>query len=478
MKNPWTNYRSLPAQTKSSLWYSASSFLQKCVAFMTIPVFSRILSSYEYGKYAVFNSWYEIMLILGTWRIYANSYYVGLGKFENDKDRYTSSLVGFGGVCTLFFFILVCLFQRQFEKWTELPFTYTILLFSEILWMPALNLWMQYNRYHFYYKAPNIVALGSALLMPLIGIPLIRHLSDHALGAILAKSLPQILAGILCAFLVLRKNRTLYDKSYWKYTVCFNAPLLFYYIARTFLTQIDRIMIQKLGTMQQVGIYSIANSAAHSLEFISAAINISLIPHMFQKLRKNEGQDISQLTGILILCVGTFNLLLILIAPELISFLAPEDYQSAKWLVPPLSCSIVLAFIYQLYCNMEFYHEKKYVLMLSSIGMCIANGFLDYIFISLFGFIAAGYTTLFCNLLFLIVHMACVNKILGTDDSGTLPDNRIILLSCAGIIVLSALVMLLYNIPFLRYFLVLLSGILLFKTGRRFFLRQRTTQNH
>lgn len=199
-------YHKIPAPAKASLWFTVTQIFQKGVGFIVVPLYTRILTSYDYGRYTIFTSWYEVMLIFGTLRLYSNSFSVGLTKYGEDKDRFTSALLGFGWVCTLFFYFFAVLFHKLFEKWLEMPFYLISLLFLEIFWQPAFGLWSQRQRYAFKYKALNVVTAVSTVTTPLLGLLLIMLLHDQGLGAILGKCLPQIFAGVFCAFLILKKK--------------------------------------------------------------------------------------------------------------------------------------------------------------------------------------------------------------------------------------------------------------------------------
>lgn len=458
-------YQRLSVQTKSSFWYVITQIFQKGIGIIVIPLYTRILSSDDYGRYTIFYSWYDVMLVFGTLRIYYNSFNVGLNKFEKDRNKYTSSMLGFGGICTFSFFVVACIFHCQFERWLGMSFPFILLLFLEMFWDPAINLWMQREKFEFRYKTLNLMAMISTVATPLIGFLLINLLPDQALGAILGKSLPQVFAGGLCAYWILKKSKVLYDKTYWIYAMQFNIPLIFYYLAQVFLNQMDRIMIQKMGTVSQVAIYSVANAAANSLNIIASAINVSFIPYMFQKMKKYEREEIRSLADVLVVIVALCNMCLIIIAPEAIKILAPVEYRDSMWLVPPLVSSIFIAFVYQMYCNIEFYYEKKYFLMWSSIGVCLCNFILNYLFIDIFGYIAAGYTTLVSRIFCLIAHYICVNKILHDTKETDVFNNRFIIFLCIGFLMFSGLLICLYQYLFARY--IIISLIVIFVICKR-----------
>ena len=58
-----SKYNSIPIQVKASIWFLICSFLQKGISMLTTPIFTRILSTSEYGQYNVFNSWLGIVTV-------------------------------------------------------------------------------------------------------------------------------------------------------------------------------------------------------------------------------------------------------------------------------------------------------------------------------------------------------------------------------------------------------------------------------
>ena len=61
-------------------------------------------------------------------------------------------------------------------------------------------------------------------------------------------------------------------------------------------------------------------------------------------------------------------------------------------------------FLYNLFGNIEFYYEKTLFIMVASCVGAILNGVLNAAFIPIFGYYAAGYTTLFCYAVFAVSH--------------------------------------------------------------------------
>ena len=54
--NITSKYRSLSIQARAAFWFTICSFLQKGISFITVPIFTRLMSTEEYGTYTVYLS--------------------------------------------------------------------------------------------------------------------------------------------------------------------------------------------------------------------------------------------------------------------------------------------------------------------------------------------------------------------------------------------------------------------------------------
>ena len=75
---------SVSLQTKAAVWYLICNFLQKGISLISVPLYTRLLTTDQYGAYQVFCSWVEIFEIITTLRLSWGEYPVGLVKFTED----------------------------------------------------------------------------------------------------------------------------------------------------------------------------------------------------------------------------------------------------------------------------------------------------------------------------------------------------------------------------------------------------------
>lgn len=163
-------------------------------------------------------------------------------------------------------------------------------------------------------------------------------------------------------------------------------------------------MIERLIGESEAGIYSLAYSVSQIMAMLNVSINNTLNPWIFQKIKDRQTWKIANVGYAALIMVAAANLLLMFLAPEIIHIFAPAEYYNAIWVIPPVAMSVYFQFAYSLFANFEFYFEKTKFIAVASFAAAILNIVLNGIFIPLFGYFAAGYTTLICFILSTLGH--------------------------------------------------------------------------
>ena len=81
-----------------------------------------------------------------------------------------------------------------------------------------------------------------------------------------------------------------------------------------------------------------------------------------------------------------------------------DKYEQAVSVIPPVAASTFFIFLYSIIGVLQFYYEKTQFMMIASGVAAGLNLLLNYIFVPLYGYAAAGYTTLICYILYCIGH--------------------------------------------------------------------------
>ena len=56
-------YHKMNVTAKASIWFVFCSLMQKGISTITVPIFTRLMSTEEYGVYSLYLSWFSILTI-------------------------------------------------------------------------------------------------------------------------------------------------------------------------------------------------------------------------------------------------------------------------------------------------------------------------------------------------------------------------------------------------------------------------------
>lgn len=417
VKEKWSK---IPLTVKVSTSYAVCSILQNCLAFITVPLFTRLLSTEQYGQFTIYSSWSSILAIFITLNLAYGSFSAAMIKFQNKRDEYITSVQGICFLLAGIFFLIYFSFRSLWNKLFELPTLLVCVMIVEILFTNTTNMWMGRNRFEFKYKKVIALSLLTSIISPILSYTLVVNAEDRGYARIIGSAAFNILVGFVIFVVSIKKGKKLYNKEFWKYALGFNVPLLSYYISQAIFNQSDRIMISHMNGTNSAAMYGVAYNLAMVLTFVLNAINGSYVPWVYGKIKNENGEENKPVSIVLVLLISLMILCVIWYAPEIITIMAGKQYTAAIYVVAPVSMSLLLLFYSQLFINVEFYYEEKKMLVYASIGAAVLNIVLNYILIPVFGFVAAGYTTLVSYIVFALSNYYAMKKVL---KNRYLPDN-------------------------------------------------------
>jgi len=454
-------YKTLSAPLKASFWFTICNILQKGISLLSTPIFTRLLTTEQYGIYSVYQSWYQIISIFATLNLYAGVFNNGLTKYNNDRKRFTSAMQGLSTTITCILFVI---YLCNIDFWNivfELPTIFMLSIFVEVLFVPAFNFWSTSQRYDYHYKKLVAVTLIIALISPLLGVVLVFMTEHKAEARVLSYAFVQICVGLIFYIYNAKCGKKFFHKNYWKFALAFNLPLIPHYLSLTILNQADRIMISRMFNSNKAAIYSVVYNISMIMTIVTTAINNSFVPFTYKSMKEKKYREIRKSSNaLLILVVGTC-VITIAFGPEILRVIAAPDYYEARWVIPPVATALIFKFIFPFYSNIEFYYEKtKFIMVASCIG-AVVNIALNYFFMNIFGYIAAAYTTLFCYILFCIAHYIMYKFLLQKEAViDKIYDDKFILFCSIASIVIMVLMTLIYDHTLTRYGVVIVICIL------------------
>lgn len=467
LKKKWD---SIPLTVKISVSYTICSILQRCLSIVTLPLFARLLTTEQYGQSTVYNSWIGIFTIFLTLNLSYGSFGPAMIKYENDREGYISSVEGICIILSAVFLLIYFPFRNRWNLLLDLPTSFVVLLVAQIFFSNVTHLWSGRNRYEYKYKNVIAVTLTSSVLTIIVSLLLVINSEEKGYARILGVAIVSIIFGVVLFVRSLIKGRKLYDKEYWNYAFRFNIPLLVYYLSQSIFNQSDRIMISHIVGKDKAGIYGVAYSLGLILTFVLNAINNSYVPWYYAKIKEGKQEENRTVSIGIALLLAILLSGIIWFAPEIILIMAGQQYVEAKYVVPPVAISLLLLFYSQLFINVEFYYEEKKKLVGASVFAAVVNFGLNYVFIRIFGYIAAAYTTMVSYMIFAYSNYKTMRRLLVEREiKDTAYNYQGLVLILIVLCLLSVCAGFLYGNLLIRIITIIIGGIGVF-VERKYFI--------
>lgn len=461
LKNIKEKYNRMPVAMKASIWFVVCSVLKDVIDILVTPLFTRILTTEQYGIYNVYHSWFQIFKIIFTLFLFSDVFNVGLLRFEEEREQFISATLGFTTAVTGFFFVLYLLRHGFWDQILDLPEFMILMMFAQVLSYVAYHCWIRRERFDYHYKRVAVVSLLYVFFQPLLGILAICCLDlpiNPGYTRIIVAVSVQVLIGMILYIEMMYRGRLFYHRKFWIYSLKTGIVLIPYNLSKVVLNQSDRIMLNTFLGKSETAVYSVAHSGAFMLQAMMEGINGAFVPWFYRKLKKEDYTGIVPVVNVMVLVASAGVISISLIAPEVMKVLAGEDYYMGVYCIPALSYSAYLIFIYSLLSDIElFYGKNNYVTIVAAIGS-VVNVMLNAYFIPRYGFIAASYTTLAGYAVICLGNYCFVKKCLKDVevDKRNIYSLKFILLNSSVLLIFSIACVTLYECVIIRWSLLTL----------------------
>lgn len=398
---------------KAGIGYIIGNYLLKGLTFLTIPIFTKLLSTADYGIYNSFIAYESILSIIIGFALHS-SYKNAKYRYKDEYQSYVSSSILLIILSTFVFLILFnILYYLKINPFDFNCFTLNLL----ILYSFSNAIIMCFNAYvslEYEYKSFLKIAGSNATGNILLSLLLICTIYTDAkyLGRIIGTVLPAfILADFIVIYFFLKKKPK-DNLKFWKWGLSYSLPIVPHGISQIILSQFDRIMIQKMINFATAGIYSFAYNIFTIVNVTATSIGNAWEPWFYKKMSLKDYSEIKSQSSNYAIGMLFFIVIVMFISPELIYFLGSKDYWEAKYSVYPIIASGYFSFLYTIPAGVEYYNGKTKFIASGTVCAAIVNIVLNYIFIQKFGYIAAAYTTLFTYILYFVFHYYLAYKIM------------------------------------------------------------------
>ena len=464
-------------EAKSAIVYTISTLFSRGLAIITVPIFTRIMTTEQIGIVNIYNSWYSMISAVATLSLTSGGYIVALKEFSSDRDSYQSSILSLTSLVSLIISLLFVIAPSFWVNLLNLPKHLLILMLFGFLFAPARDFWLARQRYEHRYKLAGLIISGSAVLASALSIIVVLILNNRdpdnvATGRLFANYI--VIYGVAATLWIYTfvKGKSLVNLNYWKFSLSLSIPLIGYSVATQILGVSDRAMIGSMVDNSAVGIYGTLYTVSSLSLMVWQAIHSSFVPYLFQNIQATNSK-VKKISTTLVFLYSIVAVLLTYFAPEIVRILATEEYYEAIYIMPPIAGGVYLTCLTNLYSDVPVYFKQTKFVMLPAMLAAIVNVVLNYIFIKLYGYMAAAYTTLFSYIIWALVQAFFTKSILikkGLKNLSIYEDRRLFWISIFTIS-FCLIGLFLYQSSILRYtaitILFLIGGYILLKYKKK-----------
>jgi O-antigen/teichoic acid export membrane protein len=372
--------------------YLISSLATGALAFISIPIYTRLLNTEEYGIVSVFLGLVSIMasvMALSADRSVSRYYFDQKDELDFKRFVGTSSILSF-----VFFFInafVLFLFADEFGKLVGLSKELVYLIIP----ISGINIiGLTFQQIYGPLKRSKEVAISSVLKVTLgfvfsVGL-IYLFKEDKYYGQILG----QILAGLFIVLFWVRLIKPFFrwsfNTAYIKYIFTYSVPLIPYALSGVIIEQFGKIAIGSTQSISNAGFYSLALTVASIVNIIIAVTHQAWNPYYFEYMNsKNYNQldkdfiKIFKITILVAFGVACFG-------NEIGLILAKKEFSESLYLVPIFTIGYIFSQLSYSNIRNFGYTKKTQYMSITILVSGISNVMLNVLLIKSLGELGAA----------------------------------------------------------------------------------------
>jgi len=399
----------LKNQNKIVLFNVGSTIIIQGIAFLTLPYFSRILGTSNYGIVSVFSTWIQLISVILGMRINGTLIMAKKNYEEKEQLNYQSSVLVLAGTNFIVFspvitFILVHFFNMSLKM--------TVLILVQSAGYFCLSFLNSKYTYEFHADYNFFLSIFVSIFTVVFGIILINQFPNEInfWGKILSECITYLLVLVFTYISICGRAKCKVSIEYWKFCIPLAIPMVFHALSGIILNQSDRLMLQTMVNDSEVGVYSLASTFSHVIFICWSALNDSWVPFYYEYLNDKKDKIYLHTKNYMEIYTG-LSVGFMMLSPEVFRIFSSEDFWAGVNILPLFTVGYYFIFLYSFAINYEIYHQKPKYIAFGSVCSAVLNILLNYFMIIWFGSIGAAISTVISYIALFMFHML-ISKLL------------------------------------------------------------------
>lgn len=421
MKNPFQlNKNGSASANRLAFFNILGPVILNGINFFTIPIFTRLLGAANFGVVSVYTTWMQVLTIvmgvqtggtIATARVHISEY---------EHDRYYSSILSLSCLTSAAVAAVVAALIRPIAGLTELNARLIVFLLMHSFGAYLINFASSKLIQHKQAAANFVISvLTSGCSVGLALWLVTRAQTDETLqsGRIMGYALPNFIIGLFLMGMIFARGKTGFNRQYWQFCLPLCLPLVLHSLSQIALSHCDILMLQKLlEDDAAVGVYSAAFNVAHVINIIYLALNNTWVPLYYDMAKEEKREEIRLRSGRYLLLFTVLTMGFMLLVPEVYGVLIDSSYAAGRRLLPVMTVSFYMIFLYSFPVNFEFFHKKSSMIALGTTCAAVVNVVANYFLIRRFGEIGAAAATLLSYAALFLFHHLIAGRLVGKGE--------------------------------------------------------------
>ena len=394
-----------------------SNFGSKILVFLLVPLYTRMLTTEEYGTFDLYVSTITLLIpILSLNIIEAVMRYAMDIKTEKTKTFSIGISLVFKSIFILLVLVLINYFLDGINIFNQYPFFLVLYYISNIFFDLATQFVKSIEKI----KDFAIASILNSAIMLLLNILFLVVLKLKLNGYFLANCLSFIIPVIFLFFkdrlwtYISFKN---YDKNLQKSMTKYSIPLIFNSIGWWITSVSDRYILTGIKGLSANGIYSVSYKIPSILNVIQAIFSQAWILSVVKSYENKEYEFISDVYK-LYNCLLIFTCSSIIILTKIISkILLANDFYTAWRYAPYLMISVLFTSLSNFLSGIFAASKNSKILGRTTIIGAIINIIFNFILIYSIGIAGAAISTLISYIVIWAIRYKNSKKIIKLDNN-------------------------------------------------------------
>lgn len=385
-------------QIRNSFLYLLPIIVGNIYPFITMPIFTRILTTEDFGVLALAHVYAVLMCGISNFGL-TNVYNRDFFQYRDQKSSaavlYSTLIFVINNMVILT--LLTYFFRHPLSKYIIGSTKYGNLLFWAFCSAGVMSLKSYYLSY--FKNSENAkkfvwYTINESTLTFIFSLVLVGYLRVGVIGIVWGQLLANIIIFIVLTVKFCNRLQVSFNLKILKKSLKLSYPLTPKIFLGVIASQFDKYMIGLLASLGGVGIYSIAQRVSYLIFTYMIALNNVYQPQVFSRmfdLKENGGEEIGRYLTPFAYASIVFALLISLFSEEIIMILTPVSYHGAIDIVMILSMYFGILF-FTMHPQLLFAKKTHISSLLTFFGIGL-NIVLNILFIRRWGAMGAAWAT-------------------------------------------------------------------------------------